>query len=120
MAQAYADGMAEYLDEDAARADGYTIEHHPERREFALVNGGEVRGVAHYSLYGGGGESTDDGAIIDFDHTFVSPQWRGTGLSEVLARHALTDEIVRGRHIHASCSFIAAYLRRHPELRSGA
>lgn len=104
--------MARYLDEAQARADGFTIEHEPERHRFALVRSSEgsaeVLGEAHYTLLG------DDG--IDFDHTLVAPSLRGTGLSALLAEHALTDEIVRGRRIRASCPFISGYLAKHPSL----
>lgn len=101
--------MARYLDEEQARADGFTIAHEPEANRFVLARGdGEVVGEAHYTLLG------DDG--IDFDHTVVDPSLRGTGLSGLLAEHALTAEIVRGRRIHASCWFIEGYLQKHPHL----
>lgn len=100
--------MARYLDEAQARADGFGIEHEPERSRFTVVKDGEVIGEAHYSLIG------DD--AIDFDHTFVSPELRGTGLSGLLAEHALRDDIVDGRKIHASCWFIEGYLAKHLEL----
>ena len=101
--------MARYLDEEQAKADGFTIVHEAEASRFALVRGnGEVVGEAHYTLLG------DDG--IDFDHTVVDPSLRGTGLSGLLAERALTDGIVRGRRIHASCWFIEGYLQKHPHL----
>ncbi len=100
--------MARYLDEEQARAEGFSLEHEAERGRFTIVRDAEVVGEAHYSLIG------DD--AIDFDHTFVVPELRGTGLSGVLAEHALRDGVARGRRIHASCWFIAGYLRRHPEL----
>jgi len=105
--------MARYLSEGDARADGYEIVHQPDQHRFALLNGDQELGVAHYTLLG----SAEDGtAGIDFDHTVVDPSLRGTGLSGVLAHRALTDEIVTGRNVVASCWFIEGYLAKHPEL----
>ncbi len=100
--------MARYLDEESAAADGFTIEHEPERSRFVLKQGGREFGEAHYTLIGDGG--------IDFDHTVVDPELRGTGLSGLLAHRAVTDEVVRGRQMRASCWFIEGYLAKHPEL----
>ena len=104
--------MAKYTDEDQAAADGFRIVHEPEASRYAILQGaGEeavLVGEAHYSLRG------ED--VIDFDHTVVTPALRGTGLSGLLAQHALTGDAVRGRRIVASCWYIEGYLARHPEL----
>lgn len=101
--------MANYSNETEAAADGFRVVHEPERHRFALYGADEqFFGEAHYSLLG------ED--VIDFDHTLVVPELRGTGLSGILAQHALTDEVIGERRIAASCSFIDAYLKRHPEL----
>ena len=100
--------MTRYLSADAAARDGYAIEHRPAEHRFVLARGDEVVGEAHYTLLG------DD--AIDFDHTVVTRELRGTGISALLAHRAVTDEIVRGRRVHASCWFIEGYLAKHPEL----
>lgn len=101
--------MAKYTNETEAATDGFRVVHEPERHRFALYGPEEkFFGEAHYSLLG------DD--TIDFDHTVVVPELRGTGLSGILAQHALTDDVIGERQIQASCSFIEAYLVRHPEL----
>ena len=111
--------MANYTDEAQAQADGFSIEHEADRHRFVVVqtaDGGDdaaegsVVGEAHYTLIG------DD--AIDFDHTVVDPGLRGTGLSGLLAEHALTDDIVKGRKIQASCWYIEGYLERNPHLAS--
>lgn len=114
--------MASYQDEAAAAADGFTVVHQADRHRYALLQqpGGSdpdasesrVIGEAHYTLIG------DD--AIDFDHTVVDPSLRGTGLSGVLARRALTGTAAHGRRILASCWFIEGYLAKHPELRRDA
>lgn len=105
--------MTEYTDLAAAAAAGFRIIHQAERQRFALVRddgAGRVRviGEAHYTLFG---ESA-----IDFDHTVVEREFRGTGLSALLAERALTDVLVQGRTIRASCWYIEQYLERHPHL----
>ncbi|MCA0379095.1 MAG: N-acetyltransferase [Actinobacteria bacterium] len=107
--------MAKYSDELQAQADGFRIEHQPDRYRFVLLQAGadsgeagHIVGEAHYTLLG------EDG--IDFDHTVVDPSLRGTGLSGLLAERALTDDVVRGRKIQASCWYIEGYLERNPHL----
>lgn len=113
--------MVRYADEAQARADGFHIAHEPDRNRFVLLQAASgdsdaleaqasaVVGEAHYSLIGA--------HVIDFDHTVVIPKLRGTGLSGLLAERALTDGIVQGRKIQASCWYIEGYLERHPHLR---
>jgi len=100
--------MTRYQNETEARADGFDIAHDLEGHRFVLTKDGAAIGEAHYSLL------ADD--AIDFDHTVVSPEFRGTGLSGLLAEHALTDDIVTGRRVQASCWFIEEYLAKHPHL----
>lgn len=118
--------MTRYLSEEDAAADGLRIMHDPERGRFVISqsassrtneaggvdaeSAGKVVGFAHYTLL-----DSPHGAI-DFDSTFVDPSFRGTGLSGLLAHRAVTDDIVTGRRVLASCWFIAQYLERHPEL----
>lgn len=125
--------MARYLTESQAAADGFHIVHEPEEHRFAVYarsadhgaadGPGRLVGEAHYSLRGdasaapGAAPASDSSAgTIDFDHTVVHPDFRGTGLSGLLAHRAVSDDIVHGRRVLASCWFIEGYLARHPEL----
>lgn len=126
--------MARYLDEAAATADGIHIVYEPEAHRFALYQDAagessagnstagesstadtaagstarELIGEAHYSFPVAG--------TVDFDHTVVDPKFRGTGLSGLLAHHAVTSEVAQTHHVQASCWFIHGYLAKHPEL----
>lgn len=100
--------MARFTDEAAANKAGYGISHEPEHNRFVLTFDGAQLGEAHYTQLANGG--------FDFDHTEVDPSLRGTGLSDLLARHALTHETVFGQPITASCWFVAGLLEKHPEL----
>lgn len=103
--------MTRYETEADARADGFEFGHDAQHHEFTVAKEGRVVGVAHYSLFGDGSD-----AAIDFDHTEVVPALRGTGLSSLLARRALSDDVVTGRAVRTSCWFIEGYAARHPEL----
>lgn len=102
------------LTETPAHESDITIEHRPEESRFVLVkHPSEVIGFAHYTLLG------DEG--INFDSTVVRPDYRGTGLSAALVRHALGSDIVEHRSVVASCWYVADMLRDHPEaLAKGA
>lgn len=104
--------MTKYLDEETAASDGITIVHEPEQQRFALYRGESsdrtLIGEAHYSFPS---ENT-----VDFDHTVVHPEYRGTGLSRLLARRAVTSDATKREHVRASCWFIDGYLKENPEL----
>lgn len=106
--------MARYLTEAEAAAAGFEIVHEPLAQRFALYQSSEagrtLAGEAHYSR--------PSEAVVDFDHTVVDEAFRGTGLSGLLAHHALTSEVTRAVTVQASCWFIEGYLTKHPELLS--
>ncbi|WP_433058282.1 GNAT family N-acetyltransferase [Dactylosporangium sp. CS-033363] len=68
---------------------------------------GEKAGFAYYRL---GGDT------VTFTHTEVEPQYEGQGVGSKLANGALTLAKDAGLSIIAQCPFIAAYIKRHPEL----
>ena len=54
-----------------------------------------------------------DSAI--FTHTEVPPEDEGKGIGGRLVRSALDDTRWRGLKIVPACSFVVAFMRRHPE-----
>ena len=50
-----------------------------------------------------------------FTHTEVPPADEGNGIGARLVRAALDDARQRGFKIVPACSFVAAFIRRHPE-----
>lgn len=58
----------------------------------------------------------DDSAI--FTHTEVPPEDEGKGIGARLVRAALDDTRRRGLKIVPACSFVVAFVRRHPEYAS--
>lgn len=57
----------------------------------------------------------EQGDSMVFTHTEVPPVDEGKGFASRLVREALADARRRGYRIVPACSFIAAYVRRHPE-----
>jgi predicted GNAT family acetyltransferase len=58
-----------------------------------------------------------DAQTLDYYHTFVPQALRGGGIASRLADAALRDAREHGRKVVPTCSFIAAYIARHPEFR---
>ena len=50
-----------------------------------------------------------------FTHTEVPPEDEGKGIGGRLVRAALDDTRQRGLKIVPACSFVVAFVRRHPE-----
>ena len=76
-------------------------------QRFEIRVDGERAGAAYYSLHPG---------RIVFTHTEVRPEYEGKGVGSKLAGGALTLAKDRGLQVVAQCPFIAAYLKKHPEL----
>ena len=55
------------------------------------------------------------GNSLIFTHTEVPPADEGKGTGSRLVRAALDDARRRGFKIVPACSFVAAFVRRHPE-----
>ena len=56
-----------------------------------------------------------EGAVITFTHTVVPASLQGVGVGSRLIEGALTDVRSRGLKVRPQCSFVAAYIARHPE-----
>ena len=84
-----------------------SVENQPEQSRYALLQDGEVIGVAEY-------EFRDD-AIV-FTHTEVDEDKREKGMASQLVQTALDD--VRDnsdRRVVASCPYVRSWLSEHPE-----
>ena len=56
-----------------------------------------------------------DGDVITFTHTIVPASLQGMGVGSRLIEGALRDVRSRGLKVRAKCTFVAAYLAKHPE-----
>ena len=58
-----------------------------------------------------------EGEHVLFTHTEVPPALEGQGVGSALIRAALESVRRRGLKVVPLCSFVAAYMQRHPETR---
>lgn len=84
------------------------VRHNTTERRFEIDVDGIVS-VLDYEL--------NDGRII-MTHTYVPPELRGRGLAEKLVRAALLHAQNAGLNVVPACSYVAAFVARHPEFNS--
>jgi hypothetical protein len=79
--------------------------HNPEAGRFEIEKDDSVA-VLEYLL--------QEGKIV-FTHTGVPPALEGQGIGSRLARAGLDHARAQGLKVVPLCSFIAAYIQKHPE-----
>jgi uncharacterized protein len=82
------------------------VEDNPDLSRFELRVDGELAGWSEYRPAG-------DSVIVA--HTEIDERREGEGLGGVLVRGALDHIRAGGRTVIPTCTFTAAYIRRHPE-----
>lgn len=88
--------------------DDFTVRHNVTALRFEVdVDGG--LSVADYELR--------DGAMV-MTHTFTPPELRGRGIAEKLVRAALDHARAEKLRVVPACSYVAAFVERHPEYRA--
>lgn len=75
------------------------------RGRFELSENG-VTAFADYRISGG---------VMTLPHTVVPPEARGGGMAGRLVAGALAEARARGLKVNPACSYVDAYMRRHPE-----
>lgn len=81
------------------------VKHLANQQQFIIDHEGGTA-VLSYRLF-------NNGAVpaVDFTSTYVPPEFRGKGLAEKLVRAALTWAKSEGYELHASCWYVAKFLR---------
>ena len=88
-----------------------TVQHDAEGSRFVVpLPDGDAQLI--YAPFG------DD--IIDLQHTEVPPSGQGQGVGDALVRAALAYARERQLRVIATCPYVQAWIRRHPEERPGA
>ena len=87
-------------------ASGVAVRDNADERRYELPIDSKHAAFVEYRLM--------DGVII-FTHAETPPQFEGRGFGSLLAKGALDAARDRGLKVIPHCSFIAAYIRRHPE-----
>ena len=83
------------------------IRHDPTARRFVLRIGDTLAVLDYHRV---------DAATLDYHHTFVPPPVRGRGIASALTAYALRYARDENLKVIPSCPFVAAFVRRHPEL----
>lgn len=89
----------------AEPTDDIVVTDNPEARRFEAAVG-EHLALAEYEL-------SEEG--MRFFHTLVPPEMGGKGVGSKLAKAGLEACRARGLQALPDCSFIAGYIKKHPE-----
>lgn len=82
-----------------------TIKHNEQAHRFETT----VDGTTAYISY------VDNGNVIVYDHTIVPSAIGGRGIAGQLTKHALDYARAQGKKVMPACSYVANYMRKHPE-----
>jgi len=83
-----------------------TITNLAEEHRYVISVDGVRAGLAAYR---------DSGDQRDFHHTEIDKAFGGQGLATKLIAAALEDTRAAGKRIVPTCSFVEAYVAKHPE-----
>lgn len=88
--------------------DELNVLHVPEKSRFEIRMDSLVAELT-YTLHGD---------TITFLHTGVPSEWEGQGVGGKLVKTGLDHARSSGFKIRSMCSFVSAYLKRHPEYQT--
>jgi predicted GNAT family acetyltransferase len=60
-------------------------------------------------------DHVDHDGVRTYTHTGIRPEHEGKGLAGRLVRRAFHDARLEGVQVVGACTYVAAYLDRHPE-----
>lgn len=81
------------------------VRHNPEASHFEIDCDGDLAVCAYRR----------QGDLLLLTHTEVPPALEGRGLAAALVRATLDWARSEGLRVRPLCSYVAAYMRRHPE-----
>lgn len=81
------------------------VQHLPDEQRFVILHEGSEALLA-YHVFDNNGK-----AAIDFNSTFVPPEFRGKGFAEKLVRAGIKWAKEQGYELHASCWYAAKFIR---------
>jgi uncharacterized protein len=81
------------------------VVHNAAQSRFEIALGNETA-VCDYQI---------DGATMVLPHTWVPPAYEGRGIAAALVDAALDHARRSGMRVRPLCSYVAQYMRRHPD-----
>lgn len=84
----------------------HTITNNEQTSQYETTIEGQLAYVA-YDL--------EDGDRIVLTHTIVPDALAGRGIAGEVVKHVLDDARARNLKVIPQCSYVAAYIKRHPE-----
>ena len=84
------------------------VEHNPDENRFQATVDGHLC-VADYTLSTG---------VMHIHHTGVHPSLQGQGIAAALVAAAFDHARAQGLKIDPVCSYVRAYVRRHPDTQA--
>lgn len=84
------------------------VQHLPEQQRF-IIQHESNEAVLAYRLMNR--DANGQPKAIDFNSTYVPPEFRGKGLAEKLVRTGIQWAKAQGYELHASCWYAAKFLR---------
>ncbi len=81
------------------------VQHQPEASRF-VVNTPQGLALCSYRR---------EGDVLVLPHTLVPPALEGRGIAAALVKAALAWARQEGLRVRPTCSYVAAYMQRHPE-----
>ncbi len=95
-------------DSPAPQRPTYEVIHNLAASRFEVSVDGQLS-IADYRMHGD---------VMDMPHTFVPKALEGKGIAAQLVAAAMTHAQAKGLKVRPSCSYVAGYMQRHPELHS--
>lgn len=93
-------------DDDQRDEAAATVARNDDRSRYELSLDGRLVGLADF---------TARGDVVEIPHSEIVPELRGRGLAGVLVGATLDDLRRRGERVIPSCSYVSAFITRHPE-----
>jgi len=84
----------------------HDIKHNEQTSQYETTIEGRLAYVAY---------DREDPDCIVFTHTIVPDELSGRGIAGDLVKHALGEARAQNLKVVPQCSYVAAYIKRHPE-----
>jgi len=85
----------------------YTLIHNKEKHQYEY----HIEGYTAQLIY------EEKAGVLDLTHTLVPKELGGRGIAGALVKDVFADIQAKGLKIRSACSYIDAYIEKHPEYK---